>query len=134
MELIEHINYLINASHKAKIEDLKIQEKIGLDPEMGIDLFDSKAAKYCFEERPERTKIEKYLEKLNNDVLLKLETLMYFGRDNDDFDNVGEYLSSLNELKEDIIRTIVEKRSDYPVYFLRAIEKLKAQGVDFKTL
>ena len=134
MKIYEHINYLIRASHKAEMEDLKLKEEIGLDPEMGLELFYPKAVEYCHADRPERAKIEEYLEKLDDDVVLKLETLMYFGRDNDDFDNVKEYLANLNESKEDIIRTIVEKRGAYPVYFQRAIEKLREQGVDIKTL
>ena len=62
-------------------KNLTNKNKHGIDSNLGIDPFDPKVIKYAFENRPEKKKIESYLERLEYDTLLKLEALMYFGRD-----------------------------------------------------
>lgn len=134
MQLLEHINYLISASHKAEIESRNLKEECGIDPTMGGNPLDPKVVKWAFMDRPEEAKIREYLDKLDSDVLLKLESLMYFGRGDNDFESISAYLAKLNEPKDVIILTIIEKRSAYPVYFQRAIDKLQKQGVEIDKL
>ena len=136
MTLKEHITALNQISVLAKKEDEALMKKFGLDPEMGLDLFDPKAFEYAFAERPQHNKAKEYLVTLDDEVLLKLETLMYFGREQGDgaFSQHLEYFRRRNDSKKDIVRTIAEKMGAYPLYFQRASHILANQGINIDTL
>ena len=134
MPLIKHINYLIQASALADAENRRLEEEHGIDTSLGINPFDPKVVKWASEPRHEKEKLENYLNQLGYDTLLKLETLMYFGRDDGDFQETLKHLSDLKESKHDIVRTMVEKRAAYPVYFQNALYALKEQSVDIDSI
>ncbi len=87
-------------------------------------------------DRPSVRMIESYLNELDYDTLLWLETLMYYGRrdDNIDINDQHEYFSKMKDSKDEIIRTIVEKSVSLPHYFDKAINKLEEQNIDVDTL
>ena len=134
MSLIKHINRLIQLSALADAEERRLEEKRGLDTSLGFDPFDPEATEWAFEPGHEKKKLQNYLNQLDDDTLLKLEALMYFGRDEDDFQEILRDLSDRNESKREIVKTIVEKRSAYPVYFQKALNALKEKSVDIDSI
>jgi hypothetical protein len=130
MSILSHISYLIKASDMTETENLRLKQKHGIDPAVEIDPFEPRVIKWTFEERPEENRLEAYLEGLDYDTLLKLETLMYFGRGDGDLKHLRSYLADRKDSKEEIISTIVEKCSAYPSYFRAALNKLKQDGTD----
>ena len=118
----------------AEAEDRQLERKHGIDTTLGINAFDPQVMKWAFEDRPEVSKSKAYLNELDHGTLLKIETLMYFGRDGGDLKSVGSYLADLDDSKEEIIRTIVEKRGAYPIYFQKALDNLKKQGIDVESI
>lgn len=134
MSLLEHINYLVQASANADVEDQALAQKHGISTGSWINPLDSKVIEWTFEDRKEVRKIEAYLKELDYDTLLKLEALMYFGRDRGRtlkrFQETLRYLATLGEQKDEIIETIIEKRGAYPVYFQGGLEVFRRKGVD----
>jgi len=97
-------------------------------------MFDKKVIQCAFETGPEEEKLESYMNALDYNTLLKIEALMYYGRDGGKVDDKIRYLSKLKELKEIIINTILEKCPSYRAYFNEAIKKLKRSGIELDSL
>jgi hypothetical protein len=139
MSLLRHITYLIRASALAEAEDQQLRRKHGIDNTLYDNPFDPQVVKWTFEDRPEESKIKGYLNELDHGTLLKIETLIYFGRRDDsenlrDLKSLSSYLADLNNSKDEIVETIVDKRGAYPVYFQKALTKLKKQGIDVESI
>ncbi|NJD90412.1 MAG: hypothetical protein FIA91_02680 [Geobacter sp.] len=134
MKIMKHVIWLIDAARRAATEDLMLDEKHGIDASCGINPFEENVIKRAFEINLQEEQIEEYLTELDTDTLLKLEALMYFGRDGGVLAEVEKYFAELDEDKEEIVRTIIEKRAAYPSYFERAISNLKKSGVNVENI
>lgn len=132
----KHIEHLIQASAAADGEDRELAIKYGIDTTLGIQMHDPSCIEWALADRPKVREIETYLSVLDYDTLLWLETLMYFGRrdDNSDISSLHSYLSNLKDSKEEIVRTIVEKRGAYPHYFVKAMNTLSQGNIDIDSL
>lgn len=76
-------------------------------------------------------KIKLYLESLPETELRKLQTLVYFGRgDDDDIFSLHEHLTSVSPTREDVIRTVVEKAPALSTYLLTALRRVERSGID----
>jgi hypothetical protein len=72
---------------------------------------------------------------MDYEVLLKLEALMYFGRDRDTtFAEKLEVFRRRREARSDIVRTILEKVPACGRYFCDAVERLLEEGEDVNSL
>ncbi len=131
MSLLHHIEYLNQASARAIEEEHQIKKKYHIDTTFPIDPLASHVKKWVRADRPEAAKIENYLNELDYDTLLTIQTLMYFGRTGryDELNNRNFHLAHVGEPKDHIIQTIIQNRDIYPDYFRRALDKLKNQGV-----
>lgn len=121
---------------KIEEEDAKIDTKYGIDKDMGISLFDENSIKHMYEKREALGELKKELHKQDYVDLLKIETLLYFGRDDEPKTFAGnyDYLVNMNESKEDIIRTILEKLPAFHDYISDAIKKLEKEGLELSNI
>jgi len=136
MLLKKHIEHLVQASAAADEEDRELANEYGVDTTLGTNITDTKGIEWAMADRPKVREIETYLMELDYDTLLWIETLMYFGRrdDNSDIYSLHSYLSKHDDSKEEIVRTIVEKRGAYPHYFVIAINTLSQENIDIDSL
>lgn len=134
MKIMKHVTWLIDAARRATTEDQILDKKYDIDSSCGINPFDENVIKRAFEINLQEEQIEEYLNVLDLDALLKLEAMMYFGRDGGTFEETEQYFVELDEDKEEIIRTIIEKRSAYPYYFERAISRFKSNGINVENM
>jgi SpoVK/Ycf46/Vps4 family AAA+-type ATPase len=132
--MTKHIKWLIDAAARADLEDQALDRKYSIDSSLGINPFDPEVIKRAFEINIEEDQIGEYLNGLDYDTLLKLEALMYFGRDGGTLKDHEQYFKELEDSKDEIIRTIVEKRAAYPKYFERAISRQKEAGIDINNI
>lgn len=78
-------------------------------------------------------KLRSYLEGLPEDVLHKLETLVYFGRgDDDDIDALHVHIRSTSPAREDVTRTILAKISALSMYLPCALSRAEELGIDLE--
>lgn len=112
-------------------EDMRLEEKHGIDTTMAFNLFDTAVIARAFDEnRPEKD-LEKILVAHDHESLLLAEALLYYGRDNQQcaFQEKLDYLRGLNDSKTELVRTIMEKRSAFRRYVGSALEKLETEGL-----
>jgi hypothetical protein len=79
--------------------------------------------------------LKKYLESLDQGELMRLETIMYFGRDPEDVhgNNLSQFkkmLSKTSSSKEEIVRNMSEKAMALELYFSQAFDKAQKLGLD----
>lgn len=136
MLLKQHIDHLIQASAAAEAEDRELAIEYGIDTTLGTNILDPKSIDFAFADRPKETEIISYLNELDHNTLLWLETLLYLGRRDDDSNvySIHSHLSSMNESKEEIIRSIVEKRGAFARYYIMAINVLRQENIDIDSL
>ena len=127
MAISDHIEWLIWAHGRTNAEEANLSREYGVDRETGIELFSPNVQEWLLAERPEVKKIEAYLSGLETETLLKIEALLYLGRDGGDFAEVLAELESNPSSREDIIRNIVEKWGAYLSYFGQAASMLGSQ-------
>jgi hypothetical protein len=58
---------------------------------------------------------------------------MYSGRDDGSAIELREQLADSHSSKEDVVRTIMEKRVSFDPYFDRGLDRAKADGIDLDT-
>jgi hypothetical protein len=116
-------------------EDVRLDEKHGIDPTMGLRLFDERSMIRMLEINQEHEKLKSYLGTIDYELLLKLEALMYFGRDHDGtFAEKLDFFRRRREARSDIVRTILEKVPACGRYFTDAVERLSEEGADVDSL
>ena len=135
MTILKHIAKILKAMPLIFQVEEKLDKKFGIDRSLGINPFDKKVIKRFYEKNAEEEKLKKYLKALNYETLLKIEAVLYFGREKEeDINEVILELAKLNEPKNDIIDTILEKLYACERYFPRAIAKAKKFGIDLNNL
>ena len=135
MTILKHIEKILKAIPLIFKDNEKLNKKYGIDTSSFINPFDKKVIKRFYEKNAEEEKLKKYLEALNYETLLKIEAVLYFGREKEnDINEIILELAELNEPKNDIIDTIIEKIYACERYFPRAIAKAKKLGIDLNNL
>jgi hypothetical protein len=127
-QAIERIRDL--AQTAARI-DAELDKRHGIDPKLGMDYFDPKSVARRQETNAAKVEMEKYLNTSDTETLRRVEAVMYSGRSGgaaavDERDVLREN----NPRKEDVVRTIIEKRMNFDVYFDRGLDRAKADGID----
>lgn len=135
MSFIEIVNKVTSLADQETIEDENLKSKHGL--ELGISRGDPASEAYLAEARAKPSVLKNYLSTLSPEVLAKLETVMYFGRDPGDVhgNDIGEYHARLHDgalVKDDIIRNLTDKTPALKHYFNEAKRKSETLSLDLE--
>ena len=135
MSLLESVSEILKAIPAIEAAEVRLDEKHGIDPTNGLRLFDAKTMIRMLEVNQEAETLKTYLGSIDYETLLKLEALMYFGRDRDaTFAEKLEYFRRRKEARSDIVRTVLEKVPACGRYFSDAVERLLEEGADVNSL
>jgi hypothetical protein len=135
MSLLASVSEILRAIPAIEAAEVRLDEKHGIDPTIGLRLFDAKTMIRMLESNQEAEKLKTYLGTIDYETLLKLEALMYFGRDRDaTFVEKLEHFRRRKEARSDIVRTVLEKVPACGRYFSDAVERLLEEGVDVNSL
>jgi hypothetical protein len=135
MRLLDGVGEILRAIPAIRAEEVRLDETHGIDRTRGLRLFDPQSTIRMLEANRETDRLRALLGTADYETLLKLETLMYFGRDRDA--TFGEKLETFRRRREaraDIIRRILEKVPACGRYFADGVERLLEEGVDLTTL
>ncbi|MDK9699125.1 MAG: hypothetical protein OEM52_03095 [bacterium] len=135
MPLSKHLFYLMRASFLLDAEDEGIAREVGIDLNEGLDVGSQTSNDYLFSRREIEAKIYEYLDNLSEDEVLKIEAIMYSGRDDDNnIVSLIKYLKSFDDSKETMISVIMSKRTNWTLYFSKGACNVFEQGRDIDTL
>lgn len=135
MSLLESVTEILKAIPAIGAAEVRLDEKHGIDPRSGLRLFDPQTMIRMLEINQEAERLKTYLRTVDYETLLKLEALMYFGRDRDaTFAEKLEYFRRRKEARSDIVRTVLEKLPACGRYFSDAVDRLLEEGVDLNSL
>jgi hypothetical protein len=70
---------------------------------------------------------------LDLNTLRRIEALMYSGRGDGTAIELRQQLAESHPLKEDVVRTIMEKRVSFDPYFDRGLDRAREDGLDLDT-
>jgi hypothetical protein len=104
MKFLDVVIRAIECSRKLNAEDEELTQRLGLTE--GVSL-DGPGQEYILASRPAAEELERFLEALSDGEVLRLQTLMYAGRDRDG--NFAKLHKELSCTKERAIQTICEK-------------------------
>jgi hypothetical protein len=129
--IIEKIREL---ARSAKQLDSVLDKQHGIDRTLGVDIYDEKFVARRYATNIAEDEMEEYLNTLDIEVLRRIQAVMYSGRQGaaaavDERD----VLRANSPTTEDVVRTIMEKRMNFDVYFDRGLERAEAEGVDLDT-
>jgi len=135
MTLLDGVREILKAIPAIQAEDARLDEKHGIDLAAGLRLFDEQSTIRMLEINREADKLREYLGTMDYETLLKLEALMYFGRDRDaTFAEKLDAFRRRREARSDIIRTILEKVPACGRYFVDGVERLQEEGTEVSSL
>lgn len=135
MRLLESVSEVLRAIPAIQAAEVRLDEKHGIDPAVGLRLFDPQSTIRMLESNPEGEKLKRYLSTIDYETLLKLEALMRYGRDRDaTFAEKVESCRRRKAARSDIVRTLLEKVPACARYFSDAVERLLEEGVDVDSL
>ena len=135
MSLLECVSEILRVIPGIQAAEVRLDEKHGIDPAIGLRLFDPKSTIRMLENNPEAEKLKQYLSTVDYETLLKLEALMVFGRDRDaTFAEKIESCRRRKEARSDIVRTLLEKVPACGRYLSDAVERLLEEGADVGSL
>ncbi len=135
MSLLESVSEILRAIPAIEAAAVRLNEKHGIDPAIGLRLFDPQSTIRMLDVNQEAERLKRYLSIVDYETLLKLEALMYFGRDCDSpFAETVERCRRRREARSDIVRAVLEKVPACARYFSDAVERLVEEGVDVNAL
>lgn len=135
MSLLDGVRAILKAIPAIVAEDVRLDEKHGIARAVGLRLFDEQSTIRMLEINREADKLREYLGSTDYETLLKLEALMYFGRDRDaTFAEKLDACRRRREARSDIIRAILEKVPACGRYFVDGVERLLEEGTDANAL
>lgn len=130
------IRAIQDAIPKIRSEEFRLDRKHGIDRTKGFDLFAEKSIERAFEDNVHEKELEETLMACDQESLLKVEALMYYGRDNDGstFTQKLEYLREHYDSKAMIVRTMLEKLPALTRYLQKGEAKLRESGMSVDTI
>ena len=135
MSLLDGVGEILKAIPAIEAEGVRLDAKHGIDQGVGLRLFDEQSTIRMLESNREADKLRAYLGSMDYETLLKLEALMYFGRDRDaTFAEKLDFFRRRREARSDIVRTILEKVPACGRYFADGVERLLEEGADVNAL
>ncbi len=131
MRLLESVSEILKAIPAIEAEAVRLDEKHGIDPAVGLRLFDPQSTIRMLDVNQEAERLKAYLSTIDYETLLKLAALMYFGRDRDaPFEETVERCRRRREARSDIVRAVLETVPACGRYLSDAVERLVEEGVD----
>ena len=117
-------------------EDQRLDEEHGINKELGLNVFDPNVIKRFFDENERESELEKRLMTYDYETLLKAEALLYYGRDHESTKYADKlaYFRGLEDSKEEIVRTIMEKLASFHNYITYALRKLQREGLTMENI
>jgi hypothetical protein len=109
-EIIKRIREM--ATEAAKI-DADLDKLHGINRDLGIRHGDPKEIARRQAINAAEVELEEYLDSLDTDTVRRIEALMYSGRGDGPAVELRDQLSTNRHTKEDIVRTIMEKRVSF---------------------
>ena len=128
-EIIERIREIARIARKI---DSAHDELYGIG-RLGLDYFDPKTRGRLQAVNAADVELDKLLNSLELDTLRRIEAVMYSGRGDGLAVELRSQLADSHPSKEDVVRTIIEKRVCFDPYFDRGIDRAKADGLDLDT-
>jgi hypothetical protein len=129
-EIIERIREL--ARDAAQV-DAELDKAHGIDQTLGIRYDDPKAIARRLTTNSAEVELEEFLSALDMETLRRVEALMYSGSGDGSAIELREQLADSHSSKEDVVRTIMEKRVSFDPYFDWGLDRAKADGIDLDT-
>jgi hypothetical protein len=130
MPFLNIVEKVIDLSQKCEADDNRIARKHGLELGVNLGKHIKKVAEFLHEPRPAEDQLKKYLEGLQTSDVMKLQTLMYAGRDQEDIPELHLHLKDNAVDKNDTMRTMMGKGSDLPLYLAEGLKEAASQRVD----
>jgi Protein of unknown function (DUF3775) len=128
MQFSEIVQDTIARAAACRTEEAEISKKLGLKG--GVTLFSEEADKLAKAPRPAKAELKKYLMSLPDEIVFKLQTLMYFGRGDDpDLHGFHKSLKEQTPTKGDAIRAMMEK-APLGEYLANGLRLASAHGID----
>ena len=135
MRVLDGVKEILRTIPAIEAENVRLDEKHGIEPVLGLCLFDQKSAIRMLEINQEAEKLKAFLATMDYETVLKLEALMYFGRDRDaTFAEKLDYFRRRKDARSDMVGAILEKVPACGRYFSDAVERLLEEGVDLDSL
>jgi hypothetical protein len=130
--LIEKILCFIPKIRKMEKE---LNQKHGIEGEHSLILSSQKRLARCKEKNEAEQKLFSFLEALDKETLLDIQTIMYFSGDqNPDILSLKQHLKNSNADKEIMIDSIVEKWPALESIFSKAQDKAEKLGINLDLL
>ena len=130
VQIIERIRSLAGT---AKDIDVALDKRHGIDRRLGIRHGDPKVRARDEVENRAETEIKAVLDGLDLDTLHRIEALMYSGRGDGSAVELRRQIAADRQSREDAVRTLLEKRASFDMYFDRGLTGAKADGIDLDT-
>lgn len=131
MSMRETVQRVIELSEEYEAKRQVHTEEHGV--ELGLELGTQKSEHYF--EATERLplKLARFLEMPSLSELLKLQTLVYFGRgDDEDIRRLHEHLKETTPNREDVTRTLISKIGALTRYLESALARAEERGMDIE--
>jgi hypothetical protein len=131
MAVRDVLQLLMEYQPRIEEESRRLDAKHGIDRSLGIDFFAENSIARRQEENAAENELQSRLLACDEETLLKVMALYYYGRDRDG----SKYAETLayfrgREKKEGIVRTIMEKQPAWQQKFGIAIAALRKEGLD----
>ena len=117
----------------AKEIDSSLDELHGVSRDLGIDYFNGNWRTRARDANLAALTLETFLAGLGVEDLRRIEALMYSGRGDGSASDLRQQLAENRSSKEEVVRTIMEKRVSFDPYFDRGLDRAKADGIDLDT-
>jgi len=126
----DYIDRILRVAEIANRTDATLDELHGLDTELGINFFDPVTWDRMKETNIGEHALAKLLAALPLADLERIHALMYAGRDDESSTYMKAYFLKHQESREDMERSIAEKRPALHTYFNHALQRVLKDGVN----
>jgi hypothetical protein len=128
----EHVKEVVKIAERINDANAALKKELGITD--GMTHGSPESREYMMRSRDIDREMDNYLNILDDEIVLKLMSLMYFGRDPEGVheNDLEEYHQDLKKMssKKDAIRSITEKMLALPRYFRDALSKCEILGID----
>ena len=122
---------LRDLARSAEQIDVQLDKQYGIDRTLGVEISDPKARERRYATNSAAEQMEEYLNTLDIEVLRRVQAVMYSGRQGADAAiDERDTLRTTCSTKEDVVRTIIEKRVSFDPYFDRGLDRAMEDGID----
>ena len=130
-QIIERLRDLARSAEQI---DMQLDKQYGIDRTLGVEISDLKARERRYATNTAADQMEEYLDGFDIEILRRVQAVMYSGRQGADAAvDERDTLRTTCSTKEEVVRTIIEKRASFDPYFDRGLNRAKKDGIDLDT-